>query len=252
MNSSNLKLIEVMKKRLSIMNRNNRFINMKEFYPTTVYKLTSSKDYLDTNPNVSKKIVFKNYLLKDQINLKIVPLIKKNKCIFKYENLMINKNKDKKGNKEVFKCSKTFSKKSRFKSPFEEGKRNKYFLRDMVNFSKRFHSPKYKENKLHREILNTYSRNDNRNVFRISKNKNTNHYLKTWQNINHNYKLDKRREKFNDIDKNQIETDINQNGFMRNIIINKERSRRGKNYYNQIHVNKMNKIIEKYSFNNVS
>ena len=41
-----------------------------------------------------------------------------------------------------------------------------------------------------------------------------------------------------------------ENKFLRNIIINKERNRRAKNYYNQIHVNKMNKIIEKFSFIN--
>ena len=56
----------------------------------------------------------------------------------------------------------------------------------------------------------------------------------------------------NDINKIHTEEEINENFFLSNIIKNKERNRRGKNYYNQIHVNKMNKIIEKFSFNNLS
>ena len=41
-----------------------------------------------------------------------------------------------------------------------------------------------------------------------------------------------------------------ENILLRNLIINKERNRRAKNYYNNIHVNKIDKIIEKYSFTN--
>ena len=240
------------------MNRNNKFLNMKKINLKTVYNFTSNKDNIDTNfdtnANESKKNESKKFLLKDQINLKIVPLIKKKKCVFKYENLISSRNKDKKNNFSIGdKCSKSYTKKSKFESPFEKRKTYKYILRDIVNLSKRFHSPKYKEANLHRDILKTYSRNEKNNFFRISKTKNS--YLKTWENTKHifkNLKLNNYNKKMNDNNKIQTDEEINENFFLSNIIKNKERNRRGKNYYNQIHVNKMNKIIEKFSFNNMS
>ena len=106
---------------------------------------------------------------------------------------------------------------------------------------------------MHRDILKTYSRNDTNNFFRISKN-NKIKYLNTWGNTKHifNIKIDKNRKESNDITKNENEEDLSENIFLRNIIINRERNRIGKNYYNQIHLKKMNKIIEKFSFNNKS
>lgn len=261
MNSTEIKIIDAMKKRLPIFNRNKKYMNIKKIYPTTVYKITPKKEEdFDTNISESYKLNkhnFKKLLLKDEINLKLIPLIKKKKCVFKYENLILRKNKENKSKNRIStsfndKSSKTYYKRIVFKSPFEEGKANKYILRDIVNLSIRFHSPKYKEKELQRNILKTYSRNGGDNYFRINKN-NKIRYLNTWENARHifnNIKLDKNKKESNDINKNEKE--LNENIFLRNIIINKERNIRGKNYYNQIHLKKMNKIIEKFSFNNLS
>ena len=250
----NHKLIEVMKKRLSIMNQQKYYFS-KDYQPISIFKLRNSKDYQDSKVDISKKHDSKFFLLQDQINLRIVPLIKKNKCIFKYENLMLMKSPEKKNNKIVstsfgLTSSKTYTKKLLFKTPFQEGKRNKKNLKIMVDLSKEFHSPKYKENNIHKDIIKTFSRN-NKNL----KNKNSKLYLKTYENEKHifnNIKLDDildNKEKSNH--KNLDNGDYQKEKiFLRNIIINKERNRRAKNYYNQIHVNKMNKIIEKFSFNN--
>ena len=261
MNSSEIKILDAMKKRFPIFNRNNKYLNMKKIYPTTIYKITKKNEDFDTNTSESNKSIkntIKKLILKDEINLKLIPLIKKKKCVFKYENLIMKKNKDDKSKNRIStsfgdKCSKSYSKRFVFKSPFQEGKAYKYILRDIVNLSKRFHSPKYKEKELHRDILKTYSRNDTNNFFRISKN-NKNKYLNTWGNTKNifNIKIDKNRKESNDITKNENEEDLSENIFLRNIIINRERNRIGKNYYNQIHLKKMNKIIEKFSFNNKS
>ena len=251
----NHKLIEVMKKRLSIMNQHKYYFS-KDYQPISIFKLRNSRDYQDSKIDMSKKHDRKYFLLQDQINLRIVPLIKKNKCVFKYENLMLMKSPDKKSNKGVSTSfgitpSKTYTKKILFKSPFQEGKKNKKNLQIMVDLSKEFRSPKYKEKNIHKDIVKTFSRNSN-----ILKNKNNKLYLKTYGNEKHifnNIKLndsDDNNEKSNH--KNLNNGDYKKEKiFLRNIIINKERNRRAKNYYNQIHVNKMNKIIEKFSFNNL-
>ena len=96
----NHKLIEVMKKRLSIMNQHKYYFS-KDYQPISIFKLRNSKDYQDSKIDMSKKHDSKFFLLQDQINLRIVPLIKKNKCVFKYENLMLMKSPDKKNNKIV-------------------------------------------------------------------------------------------------------------------------------------------------------
>ena len=120
----------------------------------------------------------------------------------------------------------------------------------MVDFSKKMHSHKYNEKNLNRDILKTYSRNNAKlrnNIQKI--------YLKTYGNENHifnKFKLDDSTDKFQDNHQINIEYEENKKEllFLKNIIKNKERNRRAKNYYNKIHVNKMNKIIEKFSFNN--
>ena len=254
MNPESHKLIEVLKKRLSIMNRNKYISNQKDNKPKQIFKLRFSTDYHEIKTNTFIKHDKKQFLFEDQINLKIVPLIKKDKCIFKYENLLLNKSPDKKNNNGIstsFRLpTKTYKKRFLFKSPFQEGKKNKNKLKIMVDFSKKMHSHKYNEKNLNRDILKTYSRNNAKlrnNIQKI--------YLKTYGNENHifnKFKLDDSTDKFQDNHQINIEYEENKNEllFLKNIIKNKERNRRAKNYYNKIHVNKMNKIIEKFSFNN--
>ena len=123
----------------------------------------------------------------------------------------------------------------------------------MLDISKRIHSPKYKEKKVNRVIFKTVSRND-KNIFKSSNNLKL--YSKTCGNTNNIFngikldrikKLDKTIE--NVKQKKYLEPK-NENNFLLNIIKNKERNRRARNYYNKIHVSKVNKIIEKFSFNN--
>jgi len=252
MDSPNNKLIEVLKKRLSVVNRNKYFFT-KDYKPLSVFKLKTSVDYRESKINNSKKVDRKYFLLEDQINLKVVPLIKKNKCVFKYENLMLMKSPEKKLKNGVSTSfalirSKTEKKKFLFKSPFKEGKKNKNKLKIMVDFSKKIHSPKFKESNINRDILKTFINND-----RNFSERNHKIYLKTYGNEKHNnikIKLDDSVEKSKN---NNLYDDSykKENIFIRNIIKNKERNRRAKNYYNQMHVNKMNKIIEKFSFNNL-
>jgi hypothetical protein len=256
--STDNELIKMMKHRLlaTKKNQNNIPYSPIKFRSSSIFKIRNSKDYLETKIDTSKKKDRKQLLFEDKINLKIIPLIKKTKCGFKYENLLLAKNYKKPKvlifNSFALKPSKTYSKKYLFNSPFQESKKNKYKLKDMVEFSKIFHSPKFKETDINREIVKTSSRNNNK----YSRNRNNfQMYLKTCGNENHLFKdikLEKANEKSKDMSSNKyLYTEIfEENKFLRNIIINKERNRRAKNYYNQIHVNKMNKIIEKFSFIN--
>ena len=248
---SNNKLIEVMKKRLSVINRNKYYFS-KDYKPISIFKLRNSIDMQESKIDNTKKHDRKYFLLEDQINLKIIPLIKKNKCVFKYENLLLMKSPEKKtknakSNSSALIPSKTYKKKFLFKSPFKEGKKNKNKLKIMVDFSKEIHSPKFKEKKINFDLQKTYS-NKSRNIGE----RNHKIYLKTYvneQNIFNNIKLD---DSFESNSKNKYDDSYKkENLFIRKIINNKERNRRAKNYYNQIHVNKMNKIIEKFSFNNI-
>ena len=261
MNSSNSKLIDVMKKRISVKNRNNRLLNQKEFFPTTIFKLRGSKDFLDSKIDISKKNDRNHFLFEDQINLRIVPLIKKKKCVFKYETLIEMKKNDIKRSNGIstsfVKPSKTYVKKYLFKSPFQERKKSKYKLKNMINLSKRIHSPKFKENKVNNVIFKTVSRNDKNNFKNDS---NMKLYLKTCGNIKNIFndikldRIDKRIDKLDktneNVKQNKYLEQKNENTFLMNIIKIKERNRRARNYYNKIHVNKVNKIIEKFSFNN--
>ena len=254
MNPESHKLIEVLKKRLSIMNRNKYISNQKDNKPKQIFKLRFSTDYHEIKTNTFIKHDKKQFLFEDQINLKIVPLIKRKKCAFKYENLKQAKSTEKKSSKRLFssltyKPLKTFSKQFSFKSPFQERKKNKNKLKVMVNLSKELHSPKIKENKLNKELLKVYSRNNNYLWYNIQKN-----YLGTCgngMNIFNKIKLYKNVDKSTEthFDNYINEENKSENILLRNIIMNKERNRKAKNYYNHIHVNKMNKIIEKYSFN---
>ena len=251
---SSHRLIEVMKRRLSIINRNKYYFAPIKYARTSVLKQKDNKDNLESITNISKKHDKKYFLFQDQINLKIVPLIKRKKCAFKYENLKQAKSTEKTSSKRLFssliyKPLKTFSKQFSFKSPFQERKKNKNKLKVMVNLSKELHSPKIKENKLNKELLKVYSRNNNYLWYNIQKN-----YLDTCgngMNIFNKIKLYKNVDKSTEtrFDNYVNEENKSENILLRNIIMNKERNRRAKNYYNHIHVNKMNKIIEKYSFN---
>lgn len=256
MSSQINKLIEVTKKRISILNRNNiNNLNSRGDYPTQIFKLRTSKDYHESKINTFRNGDKKQFLFEDQINLRIVPLIKKKKCVFKYENLILKKSPVKKSNNRIstssgFIPNKSNNKKFLFKSPFQEGKKNKKKLKILVDFSKEIHSPKYKEKKLNQDILRIYLTN-NKN----ERNKYQKIYLKTYSNVKHlfndiklNYKVGNSYEKnLNDHKNDEYQKE---KIFLKNIINNKERNRRAKNYYNHIHVNKMNKIIERYSFNN--
>ena len=77
MNSSNSKLIEVMKKRIKPRNQNNKFMDQK-IYSNSIFNLRGRKDYLETKIDKTKKYDRNNFLSEDQINLRILPLIKRN------------------------------------------------------------------------------------------------------------------------------------------------------------------------------
>ena len=188
MTSQNNKLIEVLKSRLSVMNRNKYIFSSKYNNPTQTFKLRPSKDYQDSKINTIRSRDRKQLLSEDSINLKIVPIIKNIKCVFKYENLNLNKKPEKRTYNGIstnfgLLPNKTYTKKVLFKSPYQKGKKNKNNLKRMVDFSKKFHSQKYKEIEINRDIVKTYSRNDNS---RIKDNRKI--YLKTDGNEKHIYK----------------------------------------------------------------
>ena len=249
------RLIEIMKSRLSIMNKNKYYFAPIQYARNSVFKKKDNQESLESNANISKKHDKKYFLFKDQINLKLVPVIKRKQFIFKNENLKLTKSLEKKSSKGIstsftYKPLKTYTKQFNFKSPFQEGKRNKNKLKIMVDLSKELHSSKIKENRLHNDLLKSYSRNNNFLQNNIQKN-----YFKTCGKQKHIFNKIKIYKSINKSGEKNFDNFINEenkneNLFPRSVIINKERNRRAKNYHNQIHVNKMNKIIEKYSFSN--
>lgn len=265
MNSQTNKLIEVMKRRLTLKKRN----TYRNNEPISIFRLRYSNQYQETNVKTPHKSKKKYFLTEDHINLKIMPLLKKKKCAFTYESLLkmkkeptkdtnISKSVNKLNNGRNNDSSANPSKSSKalkkfiFRSPFQENKNNSKRFKILVDISKEIHSPKEKENKLNKDLLRTFARNSKKEYFENKKNLG---YLKTYGNENHIFNDIKINEKSNKLNNskffiNNMILQNQENILLRNLIINKERNRRAKNYYNNIHVNKIDKIIEKYSFTN--
>ena len=201
MYSSNDKLIDEVKQRLLSVKKNNRptsnyleggvrYIEVRRLSTLIQRKGSESKRTTirkKTNPN---------YLNEDKINLRLIPVMKSAKAIFRFtkndENNKIDNNKktfkteindnNNSENKLFFNLSKkyssniymktisnilstsnsfgkikAFSRKNIFFSPFQEGKKRNKIFKLLVDFSKEIHSTKHKENNLINNIVNIKS-----------------------------------------------------------------------------------------------
>lgn len=165
------------------------------------------------------------------------------------------------------KC-KIVSKKHLFLSPYKVMQTRTKLFKNMVNMSKELHSPVRRETDLNKENFkissvprrnvntNNHIKNKKNEFFGIFPQMYTTEKLKIKKSILNEVK----KEKTKSIDKSKenkknvkfIYRRLNcENPIIRNIIKNSEHKRRPNCYYNKLHLNKMHKIIEKYSFNNV-
>lgn len=164
---------------------------------------------------------------------------------------------------------KTISKKHLFLSPFEEGKKRTKILKILVEFSKEIHSPKHKE---------TYLINNNFNI-RSFKNIKIDHMKRNLRDkfifskkvclkkfkIKNSIFNENQKKKNNDIsntisksikkENNKIKSLLKRlddgNDILKNKMMNKNKKIKPNCYYNKLHLNKINDIIDKYSYNNI-
>jgi hypothetical protein len=164
--------------------------------------------------------------------------------------------------------TRTISKKNIFLSPFEEGKKKSKIFKILVDFSREIHSPKHKETNLINKSINI------RSLKNIKMNKNqrkkndiflSEQFLskkfKIKNNIFHEnqkeQKVSNSNNKASKEEKNKIKYLIKRlddsSEIIRNTLLlkNKKRKIKPNCYYNKLHLNKLNDIIEKYSYNNM-
>jgi hypothetical protein len=164
------------------------------------------------------------------------------------------------------KC-KIISKKHLFLSPYKVMQNRAKLFKNMVNMSKELHSPIRRENDLNKENFkissvprrntspNNHKKNKKNEYFGIFPQMYTNDKLRIKKNILNEMQKDKTKS----IDKSK-ENKKNmkfmykrlkyENDIIKNIIKNSEHQRRPNCYFNKLHLNKMHKIFEKYSFIN--
>jgi hypothetical protein len=158
---------------------------------------------------------------------------------------------------------KIFSKKKLFLSPFQyNNNKNKYF-KNLVNFSKEIHSPKHKEKSLINNNFNIKSFNKinekqirKRNQKTIFTPKFTLKKFKIKNELlNENKNENKNEKNYENDDKTKVKFLIKglnkEKEIIKNKMENKKKKIKPNCYYNKLHLNKINDIIEKYSYNNI-
>ena len=164
--------------------------------------------------------------------------------------------------------TRTISKKNIFLSPFEEGKKKSKIFKILVDFSREIHSPKHKETNLINKSINIRSlKNIKMNKSQRKKNdiflseQFLSKKFKIKNNIFHEnqkeQKVSNSNNKASKEEKNKIKYLIKRlddsSEIIRNTLLlkNKKRKIKPNCYYNKLHLNKLNDIIEKYSYNNM-
>ena len=314
MYSSNDKLIDEVKQRLLSVKKNRlmsnyleggvRYVEVRRLSTLMQRKGSESK-----RTTIRKKTNI-NYLNEDKINLRLVPVMKSAKAIFRFskndDNNKIDTNKvlkteindiNNSRNKLFFNISKkyssniymktisnilstsnsfgkikTFSRKNIFFSPFQEGKKRNKIFRILVDFSKEIHSPKHKENNLINNIVNIKSfktikenekiKNKKLQIFSQEfsiKRLRIKDSIKNENEKNNKKKKDKNNDSNNKNSKNKDKHKVkyllnrlnNENEVIKNKMKMKNKKLKPNCYYNKLHLNKINDIIEKYSYNNI-
>ena len=165
---------------------------------------------------------------------------------------------------------KKFSRKNIFFSPFQEGKKRNKIFKILVDFSKEIHSTKHKENNLINNIVNIKSFKTIKENEKIKNRKfeffsqefslkrlRIKDSIKKENKKNNKKKIKKNND--NNRDNNSKEKHKvryllnrlnNENEIIKNKMKNKNKKIKANCYYNKLHLNKINDIIEKYSYNN--
>ena len=155
------------------------------------------------------------------------------------------------------------SKKHLFLSPYKVMQSRTKLFKNMVNMSKELHSPIRRENDLNKKnfkISSVPRRNTNNHTknefYGIFPPMYITEKLKIKKSILNEVQKDKMKsiEKCKENKKNIpfLYKRLNcENNIIKNIIKNSKHQRRPNCYFNKLHLNKMHKIIEKYSFNKV-
>ena len=312
MYSSNDKLIDEVKQRLLSVNKNRpvsnyleggvRYVEVRRLSTLMQRKGSESK-----RTTIRKKTNI-NYLNEDKINLRLVPVMKSAKAIFRFtknddnkigcnhkvlkteindinnskNKLFFNISKKYKSNiymrtisnilstSNSFGKIKTFARKNIFFSPFQEGKKRNKIFRILVGFSKEIHSPKHNENNLINNIVNiksfkTIKENEKikNKKYQIFSQEFSTKRLRIKDSIkNENEKNNKKKMKKNNDNNNSKNKEKhkgkyllnrlnNENEIIKNKMKNKNKKIKANCYYNKLHLNKINDIIEKYSYNNI-
>lgn len=189
-------------------------------------------------------------------------------------NIMHSKKKKIDSNSNISSTSNSFgkckiiSKKHLFLSPYKVMQNRTKLFKNMVNMSKDLHSPIRRENDLNKEnfkIRSVPRRNTDTNK---PINNRKNEYFGIFPQMFITEKLKIKKSFLNEVQKDKTKSiektkerkknikfmykRLNcENNIIKNIIKNSEHQRRPNCYFNKLHLDKMNKIIEKYSFNNV-
>lgn len=189
-------------------------------------------------------------------------------------NIMHSKKKKIDSNSNISSTSNSFgkckiiSKKHLFLSPYKVMQNRTKLFKNMVNMSKDLHSPIRRENDLNKEnfkIRSVPRRNTDTNK---PINNRKNEFFGIFPQMFITEKLKIKKSILNEVQKDKTKSiekskerkknikfmykRLNcENNIIKNIIKNSEHQRRPNCYFNKLHLDKMNKIIEKYSFNNV-
>ena len=160
------------------------------------------------------------------------------------------------------------NKKKLFLSPYQLGKNRKKLFKNLVSLSKDIHSPKKRENYIDKENFNLISYinlNENKKIEKSNKEEifGLSHQLLSTNKFKikkgilkdiHNLKTESLGKNKNILNKIRFQNNglkLGKNAFLRKIIHNKENKKRINCYYNKMHLNKIQNILEKYSYNNM-
>ena len=239
----NLRLVPVMKSEKAIwIFKNNNNDNNNKIAKTQTYNANDSRNKLFLSKSNKTKNFCTNIYMKTLSNIL--------------------------STSHSFPKTKTISKKNIFLSPFEEGKKKSKIFKILVDFSREIHSPKQKEANLINKSINIRSLKN----IKMSKNQRkkddiflSEQFLskkfKIKNNIFHENQKEQKdsnsKNKGSKEEKNKIKYLIKRlddsSEMVRNTLLikNKKRKIRPNCYYNKLHLNKLNDIIEKYSYNNM-
>ena len=290
MYSSNDKLIDEIRKRLLTIRKKNPFHYNKEKDIETkrLSTLMARRNSESHRGTIRRKTNF-NYLSEDKINLRLVPIIKSEKAIMilkKDDNKIfnteindinfarnsLNSKKPKtisNSNLYIKTCTnyispsssfgkiKPFSRKNIFLSPYQFNKNKNKIFQNLVKFSKEIHSPMYNAKNLFNNYFDIKSFRKINEKHLGNKTQNQNIIFNTLTNFKIknkllNYdKIQNNNEKDNYNIHSLIKVLNNDNIILKNKLENKRKKIRPNCYYNKLHLNKINEIIDKFSYNNI-